>query len=116
MRRADIEVPNLAVDVTLCSLLQRRLYLCLFRDSGVLWRPWIWPAYGQDLHLSLCEKSLRGKLVKPIRDHVRAQTLSRTLIPNLACGNASVSTTSNLPSVLPDGAETISDPRRASPI
>ena|ERR1039458_8923744 len=86
MRRADIEVPNLAVDVTLCSLLQRRLYLCLFRDSGVLWRPWIWPAYGQDLHLSQCEKSLRGKLVEHARDHVRAYKAHET--PHAAFADA----------------------------
>src|SRR2546421_9928127 len=43
MRRADIEVPNLAVDVTPCNSLQRRLYLYLFRDSGVSWKSWIWP-------------------------------------------------------------------------
>jgi hypothetical protein len=29
-------VPNLPVDVAFCNLLQRRLYLHLFRDGGVL--------------------------------------------------------------------------------
>ena len=38
MRRSDIEVPNLPVDVAFCAHAQSRLYLHLFRGSGVLWR------------------------------------------------------------------------------
>jgi hypothetical protein len=35
MRRSDIEVPNLPVDVASALIVQRRLYLHLFRDA---WR------------------------------------------------------------------------------
>ena len=71
MRRADIEVPNLAVDVTLCNSLQRRLYLYLFRGSGVSWEPQIWPCRPELPSLASGEKSLQGKLVEHARDDVR---------------------------------------------
>ena len=63
MRRADIEVPNLAVDVTLCNSLQRRLYLYLFRDSGVSWKSLI-RRKRLDFHPSLMREVVTGEACK----------------------------------------------------
>ena len=61
MRRSDIEVPNLPVDVAFCNHLQRRLYLYLFRDT---WRVMVainLPLPAALPSLAFREKSLQGE-------------------------------------------------------
>ena len=55
-----VEVPNLPVDVASALIVQRRLYLHLFRDGGVLWRSIDLRWSAQRRHLPLVREVVTG--------------------------------------------------------